>query len=68
VGCAAGMRSDLVLDDNHFLPNGGGRKPEIMSNGNPALPLFIAVGWSRTRSASGPREKLVLRGTDTLVT
>ena len=57
VGCAAGVRSGLVLDDHHFLPNGGGRKPEMMSNGNPGQPLFIAVGWSRTRSASGPLSK-----------
>ena len=56
---------DPVLDDHHFLPNGGSRKPEIMPNGNPARSLFVAVGSSQTRFVSGVLEELVVRGTDT---
>jgi hypothetical protein len=32
-----------------------------MSNDRLVLALFVAVGWSRTRSASNPPGKLVLR-------
>lgn len=52
----AAMRLDPVLDDHHFLPNGGSRNPEIMPNDNSARSLLAAVGWSQTRFVSGVLE------------
>lgn len=62
------MRLGRVLELDHFLPNGGGRKPENTSNSVPRFESFprrwMVSDKIRERS---PLKKWVLRDTGTLV-